>query len=76
MLIARNGNFEINTPKLALVITQYIDAYNKSHSGGLSAGPIRKNLGCGTCGQELKDGNVQKVGYVSRVRSFGCFNQT
>jgi len=39
LLIARNGNFEINTPKLALVITQYIDAYNKSHSGGLSPGP-------------------------------------
>jgi len=40
LLIARNGNFEINAPKLALVITQYIDAYNKRHSGGLSPGPV------------------------------------
>ena len=38
LLIARNGNFEINTPKLALVITQYIEAYNKCHRGGLSPG--------------------------------------
>ena len=26
----------LDTPKLALVITQYIEAYNKCHSGGLS----------------------------------------
>jgi len=41
LLIARNGNFEINTPKLALVITQYIEAYNKCHKGGLSPGPLK-----------------------------------
>jgi len=27
-----------DTPKLALVITQYIEAYNERHSGGLSPG--------------------------------------
>ena len=43
LLIARNGNFEINTPKLALVITQYIEAYNKCHKGGLSAGHNKVN---------------------------------
>ena len=29
-----------DTPNLALVITQYIEAYNKRHSGGLSPGPM------------------------------------
>ena len=43
----------LNTPKLALVITQYIEAYDKCHRGDLSAGPIRKNLGCGACGQVI-----------------------
>ena len=31
------------TPKLALVITQYIEAYNKCHSGGLSPDPLQQH---------------------------------